>query len=64
MWRISGTATHPGTSQHFPGQHSGELDLSPFSNPLEFVSPHTRGIAFILRFFLLVYCNVEFFCGF
>lgn len=51
MWLISGSATHPGISQHFPGQHDGELDPSPFSNPPEFVSPHTHGIALIWRFF-------------
>lgn len=50
MWLISGIL-NPGISQHFPCQHSGELDPSPFSNPLEFVSPHILGIAFIWRFF-------------
>jgi len=64
MWLISGSVTHPGISQHFPGQHSGELDLSPVSSPFEFVCPHTHGMAFIWRLFVLVYCNMEFSCVF
>lgn len=64
MWLIWGSATHSGTSQHFLGQHSGELDPSSFSNPLEFVSSHIHAIAFIWRFCLLVYCNVEISCVF
>lgn len=39
---ISGSTTHPGVSQRFPGQHGGELDLSPFSSPRPCVSSQPR----------------------